>query len=202
MSDSNNTNNDEIVKVFISEKEIKDRCVMLAKKIKTQEIDVDLLIGLNRGGLIPLGYLSYFLDNRETSIIDIETYEKQESKADEVFEKQVKHVINQLREILKVIPENERVHSKIVNRSLISKRLHINLLIIDDLRDTGGTIKIIDEAIKHINDNHALLTFKPYYAVLYDKFYNTTIDNDKIIPTISAAEKPEGWLVFPWDEEI
>ena len=62
-----------------------------------------------------------------------------------------------------------------------------NLLLIDDLTDTGDTLITIK--------NHPKLQDKTFYtAVLYHNF------SAKIMPDFYVVEKPHDWLVFPWND--
>ena len=165
-------------KVYISDTEIKENCKKLARELLSRDIKPDLLIGLNRGGLIPLGYLSYFMDNRNTRIIDIKTYEGFESKAQDSF---ALDVLEQL-------------------KSILGNKDKGTILIIDDLIDTGNTFKIISKSIELFNKNN---NFRFFGGVLYmDSKKNNESNFPEFDNLFSAAEKPQGWLVFPWDEKV
>ena len=58
----------------ISSQEIKELCYKIAQEIAITQKNYDYIVGINRGGIIPLGYLSYFLNNRNTKILDISLY--------------------------------------------------------------------------------------------------------------------------------
>jgi len=60
------------------------------------------------------------------------------------------------------------------------------ILLVDDLTDTGETIKAILEA----NKRYTNVTI--YTAVMYKGKVDFSVD-------FYAEPKPEGWLVFPWD---
>jgi hypoxanthine phosphoribosyltransferase len=171
-----------IKKVYIGPNEIHENCRQLARKIKESSTQPDLIIGLARGGLIPAGYLSYFLNINSIESIRIATYEGYESRAHEK--------INQIEQDL---------ISEIIN--IIKKYKPQNILIVDDLTDTGSTIQIIDRIIRSVYNYFKMISeripeFSWQFAVIY---HNKNFNFNNII---WAAEKPEGWLVFPWDEEI
>jgi len=176
-------------KRFYDADDIKKGCKNLAKKAKETEINFDYLIGLNRGGLIPLGYLSYFLDNRNTKIIEVETYKDDQSQAvkNDVFKKQVNLVFTQLYSLFK---------DKIGN---------FDILIIDDLIDTGLTINIIREAFSRLDEYDTHLKINVKFGAMFEN-YNYVKKHDDIIDVTEEGtffnKKENTWLVFPWDEKI
>ena len=155
----------------ISSQEIKELCLKIAQDIAVTQKNYDFLIGINRGGIIPLGYLSYFLNNRNTKILDTSLYGDDEEPdiSHEKIQIERKKVIDFLSDLKK-----EKKDPKI--------------LIIDDLTDTGSTL----DNIQIINE--AYFDFNIEYTVLYH--------NSKGIfePDYYGKEKPEGWLIFPWDK--
>jgi hypoxanthine phosphoribosyltransferase len=154
----------------ISVQEIKELCYKIAQEITVAQKDYDYIVGVNRGGIIPLGYLSYFLDNRNTKILDISLYGNDE-EPDTSHEK----IQIERKKIIKFLS------------SLKKEKKDPKVLIIDDLTDTGSTL----DNIQIINE--AYFDFKIDYAVLYHN------PKGIFEPDFYGKEKPEGWLEFPWD---
>jgi len=67
----------------------------------------------------------------------------------------------------------------------------VNILVVDDLVDTGDTIKLV-----HAFFHHDKLNVRT--AALYQNFltpWNEIVER----ATYWGEEKPKGWLNFPWD---
>ena len=153
-------------KILITAEDVQNACRKMANDINTnsrrKKVDFDYIVMINRGGIIPGGYLSYYLNNRNTEILDITLYEDND-KPREVDMKTIINIADQLK----------KFNGK-------------TILLVDDLTDTGETIKAILEA----NKRYTNVTI--YTAVMYKGKVNFSVD-------FYAETKPEGWLVFPWD---
>ncbi len=158
-------------KVKITPEQIQSAAKNLAKNLKiiTEDNKNIYLVGINRGGLIPLGYLSYFLDTRNTKLIDINLY-KNEEYLREIERRDIDKLVQQL-QFINYFTENDVV------------------IFVDDLIDTGATFKAIDLALDKVNKNCKIIK-----ACLFGKRTGLKV--------LYGESKPEGWLVFPWDEEI
>jgi len=191
-----NTETTEIEKISIDAEDMFLGYRNMAEKIQATGESFDYLIGVNRGGLIPLGYMSYFLNNRHTQLIDVETYDGEQNKAKEteVFKKQSNLVYHQLDNLF-----NE-------------KKGEFNILIIDDLIDTGLTIDIIREAINKINQNYDQFKIIVKFVAVMENLEYVNAHDDVIDVTYQflndpkmarAWEKiPNKWIVFPWDRGL
>jgi len=156
------------MKVKIKSNDIHCAVKNLAKKLRPLIQDKNIyLVGINRGGIIPLGYLSYFLNTRNTRLIDINLYPNE--KLREIKKSDIRSVIDQLQWI-NYLTDNDVV------------------IFVDDLFDTGSTFRVIDKALKRINHKHVI------YSCLFGR--------DNALGIIYGKKKPDGWLVFPWDENI
>ncbi len=71
-----------------------------------------------------------------------------------------------------------------VEETLLSTITGRNLLICDDISDTGITIKNIKEKIKYFNPSYACIYYKPH---------------TKEIPNFYVKETNK-WIVFPWEK--
>jgi len=127
----------------ISEKKISKAARKLAQKIEPMVQDKNIyLVGINRGGLIPLGYLSYFLKTRNTKIIDINLYP--DEKLRKINTNDVNQAINQLQWI-----------NYLTDKDVV--------IFVDDLIDTGSTFKVIQIALNKINHKQVI------YSCLFGK---------------------------------
>ena len=154
------------MKTYIKTVHVHNAAEMLTEKLK-EKIEPGqrlTLVGLNRGGIIPLGYMSYFLDCRNTKLLDITLYQNEKPKMN--VKKEIKETSKNL-EWINYLSENDTV------------------IFIDDLIDTGSTFKVIEKALEKVNVNCKII-----FATLFG-------NEDKVI---SGYRKPDGWLVFPWDE--
>ncbi len=161
-----------VIKQFITTGEIREQCVKVADKIDKSDFKPDVLIGLTRGGLIPLGYLSYYLNNKNIRILNISIYDDETNEPGN--------------------PEKEfsTVYSQISN-IVFDHSFDTKFLIIDDLIDTGTTVELVKRVFDKINPEN-----KIKFAVMYKEKNYSGINNDLIY---YGSGKPEGWLVFPWD---
>ena len=62
--------------LFVSWEDIEKLCRILYKKIKSKKFEPDIIIGVSRGGLIPIRVLSDFLNNDNISVIRVKFYER------------------------------------------------------------------------------------------------------------------------------
>lgn len=126
----------------------------LAKIIKNENIKFDRLIAVARGGYLPAGILAYELDARDIESISVQTYDGE-----------VQRDKNDAKIVSYVEGDGE------------------GCLIIDDLVDTGGTIKILKEKFP-----------KATFASVYVK------EKSKDIIDLYAKITPsDKWIMFPWD---
>jgi xanthine phosphoribosyltransferase len=65
-------------KLMVSSDQVQTLCMDLYHKIKSDNFVPDFLVGLSRGGLVPLGFLAgeQMFDNRATKIINVKSYTK------------------------------------------------------------------------------------------------------------------------------
>ena len=156
--------------VVISPQEIQDNCKTLAKILLKNIPDIRdyTLVGINRGGLIPMGYLSYFLNNRNTEIIDVTLYE-------DLFEPDFSKI-----EASKQLVKNQAEFLRLQNK---------NILLIDDLVDSGESLKLTLDVLNTNSYNNHVKT-----AVVYQNI------SSEFKSDYYADVKPEGWLLFPWDQ--
>ncbi len=122
-------------------------CEQLAKKVSNYKPDV--LVGISRGGLVPVRLLSDLIGNSKVAIIKIEFYKKIGKTKD-------KPTITQAL--------NYNVHGK-------------RVLIVDDVSDTGKSLIAAREHVlskKPKEVKIATLHYKPYSKLKPDYFVETT----------------------------
>lgn len=127
----------------------------LYKMIEIQNWDIKLICAVTRGGLAPVAKLSYLLDIRNIEVIGMYSYKG-----------------------------TERVDLVRLN-DLTTNLDDRQILIVDDLSDTGRTFKEIREQFPEAN-----------YVSLYTKPLGTAYTD------VFVKEFPQDvWLEFPWSNE-
>lgn len=121
----------------------------------------DYLIGVATGGLFPLALISKQLNNKNILVIS--------AKSETVNGKKEVSVL--------YFPEV----------SLQGKKL----ILIDDITDSGETLKILSELVSTHYNPESVKT-----VVLA-----SNIDNSKVSPDFYALEESGEWLKFPWEKE-
>lgn len=152
-------------KQYVSPEDMKKMCYELYTKIKKDDFKPDLLLGLARGGLIPLGYLAgeKMFNQRSVYSLGVQSYEGMEQQTEIKFTTPLD---------LKYIQQFK------------------NILLIDDLVDTGKTIKYVKEVLRtalpeETNIRVAVLFYKPKNSKIKPDYY---------------VEETDSWLVFPQEE--
>lgn len=141
--------------MYLNWKDIIDICLQLSNEVKYSGDIPDMIVGIATGGLIPMVLIKNLLDVTDYNIIA------------------VSHYIGTER-----IPDARMVSYGIENR------VHRNVLIVDDIADTGETIKLA----KDIYKDAKTLTLLKRYSCKVDIDYYKPIDHEQ-------------WVVFPWDRQ-
>lgn len=143
-------------KQYITWNEVKDLSDELAYKIKShcQDLETATLVAVSRGGLIPAQLIAYKLNIRDVRVMKLISYNE-----------------NNEREEIKDISTDRLFDGN-------------NVYIIDDLADSGETIKYIRKNFP--NSNICTLLKKDCCRE------NPSISTSRII-------EEKTWLVFPWD---
>lgn len=152
-------------KHYLTWQEFDVLCNDLQSKIKQYELDrnlkIDCIIGLLRGGTIPAVWLAHNL-NLPMRIIGLKTYEDTKQTDDVLF-------YNDIGKELSDFVENK------------------NVLVVDDICDTGRTISCITSYLQK-RSNCKSHTFATLHRA-HDSYY---------VPCIYAAESTQ-WIVYPWE---
>ncbi len=147
-----------ITKVILTEIDIRNCVIKLKDKIILDGFKPDYIIGISRGGLIPAQYLAYGLNIKNIKTISL-----------------------QLRDG-KV--ETEKIGQLIID--IFSDGSSKNVLIVDDLVDSGDTLELIKKEFKtNLLDIRTAVLYQNQEAGLSAKYFGEI--------------KPDGWLDFPWD---
>ncbi len=140
---------DEVKKHYVDWQEVEKLCDTVYEIIKQDDFEPDLIIGLSRGGLIPLGYLANekMFDIRDTLSIAVRSYDKTKQGS-----------------ITLRLP----VHTEDLQR-------YKSILIVDDLIDSGKTIAFVMNLLKQdLPDaiiKSAVLFYKPASASVKPDYY-------------------------------
>jgi hypoxanthine phosphoribosyltransferase len=145
----------DIKKTYVNFEQIKSMCSNIHEQVKADNFKPDLLIGICRGGLIPLGILAgeAMLNNRNTVTISTESYDDAgKQKA--------------LRFRFPVPVESYKNYETI--------------LIIDDLADTGETLdavlKLLKQHLTNATIKSAVLFYKTKSKIKPDYYVEETTD--------------------------
>ena len=140
-------------------REIASYSKQLCKRIK-KEYKPEILVGISRGGLVPVRLFSDYLDNYNVGIIRV------------VFYKGI----------------NEREKEPKIEQPLTIEIKNKKVLLVDDVADTGQSLKVAIEYIKSLEPKEvkvACLYYKPN-SVFKPEYY---------------AETTSAWIDYPWEHE-
>jgi len=156
-------------KIKINWEKVHEAAARLYADLSSDFIVPDAIIILNRGGLIPGGLLSYSFDIRDIKLIDITTYHEDKEDKDKKNDGDIKNYLSeQVSQLIPFLKDKETI------------------LIVDDLVDSGNTLKLIKEVFNTEEfDKKEIIT-----SVLFGNYGADYI----------GLPKPEGWLIFPWDD--
>ncbi|MCX8188548.1 MAG: phosphoribosyltransferase [Nitrososphaeria archaeon] len=138
--------------------DIFEMCVEGASRIIDMGIKFDLIVTLSRGGLVPARIMSDFLEINDVIVLDVKYYTGFGKRSD-------KPIIREISQVL--------VNSK-------------NVLLVDDVVDSGESLKAAVEYIKGLNPK-CLKVFTLHVKP------NRVIDPDIYVSETSA------WIIYPWE---
>jgi len=133
----------------------------LARQISADGFQPDVILGIARGGLIPTGSLGYALSVKNTYVMNVEYY----TDVDERLEVPV------------ILPP----FLELVDLE------HANILIVDDVADTGHTLGKVYEFVTGSVASAST-------AVLYEK-------SRSVIKCEYVWKRTDLWINFPWSSE-
>ena len=143
----------------------------IIKRLKDSDIEkYDLIISLGRGGMIPSRMLSDYIGVNKIKFLDVHKYSQYETNSSGIL----------------------CIDSNFDWKSLENK----NILLVDDVYDTGETIHSISEMI--LSEVSECLIAS---AVLYCNI-NKLLDTSDCPTYHSGSYNPENtWIVFPWEND-
>ncbi len=124
-------------KIYITSEQAEALCDQLFHMIKKDNFEPDLIIGLSRGGLVPLGYLAgeKLFDVRTVYSLGVQSYDRmQQGNISLVFPFHIDDI----------------------------KQFH-SILVIDDIVDTGKTIAFV----KELFEKHGITATVKFAALYY-----------------------------------
>lgn len=138
--------------------------------INQVRIRPDVIIGIQRGGLIPSIFISHKLNVREFIVVNV-----QRTSSDD---------INAIKKNPIMIENNQL--SAIVNK---------NILLVDDIVGTGLTLNYLKENLTKYNP-HSISVFTCFLNLDNWEQCNSKSPDEKID---FIGEKVRGWVIFPWE---
>ena len=158
----------ETKKVFYTYDMIHQLVKDIAKKITSANCDIDIVIGIATGGWIPARILRTFLPHSSKTglvmplfSIGLINYDKDDNLLEET-------------QIVQELPASLNIEGK-------------NILLVDEVADSGGTFLKAEEYILAKNPN------KLHTAVLHLK------EQSKFKPDFVGNFAKNNWIVYPWD---
>lgn len=133
----------------------------LAQAIADDGYEPDMILAIARGGLLPAGALGYALAVKNIYTMNVEFYTG----------------VDERREVPLILPP-------VPDFQLVRQA---KVLIVDDVADTGGTLKVVKEfcAGKVVEVRAACLYEKPHSVVKCDY----------------AWKRTDQWINFPWSDK-
>jgi xanthine phosphoribosyltransferase len=185
-------------KVYVTWQDIQGGVIEIARQLQKENWRPDYVVGLTRGGLIPAVMLSQYLElpceTLKVSLRDGGECESNLWMAEEAFG----YVARDVRGY-----EHYEVSGLPVPHDPTNAELRKNILIVDDINDTGATIEWIKKdwpsgclpnsyAWKNIFHNNVR------FAVIHNNLASKE-DVDYSANEINKSEE-DCWIVFPWEE--
>lgn len=133
----------------------------LAETVHADGYQPDIILAIARGGLLPGGALGYALGVKNTFTINVEFYTD----------------VDQRLEVPLILPPVPKLVDVTAER----------VLIVDDVADTGGTLKVVQEFC-------AGQVGEVRTAVLYEK-------PQSVVKCDYAWRRTDRWITFPWSAD-
>lgn len=143
----------------VSWREVEEGCVLIAENILREGVEIDTIIGILRGGWVPAQLLSDYLGVRSVGTLEIKFYKS----------------------------VGETSEKPVVTQPLIVGIRDKNVLLVDDVSDTGKTLNVAVNFLSLYGPR------KVYTATLYFKPWSM------YKPDYYAYET-DAWIIFPWDK--
>jgi len=144
---------------YVSWVDIEKYSRIIAEKVSADRYTVDAVIGIMRGGIVPARIIADYIGVRNLGIIEVMFYQR----------------------------PGETRHKPVIRQPLTLDISDKNILIVDDVSDTGKSLQVALSAITLYGPSQiktAALYIKPWTTFIPD-YYGT------------SATK---WIVFPWEK--
>ena len=167
-------------KIYYSWQDVQGACLDIAKQINNSDWRPDYIVGLTRGGLIPAVLLSQYLEipmkSLDVSLRDGGDCVSNLSMAEDAFG---------------------------YNAANVGDPLCKNILIVDDINDTGATFAWIKEDWQSgCLPNDARWDYVWGYNVRFATLTNNSASSELVDYSVWEVNKAEEdcWLVYPWED--
>jgi len=175
-------------KVYLTWRQVQGHCIEIARQLQQDNWRPDYIVGITRGGAVPAVLISQYLDLRcEMLKVSLRNDENTESNlwmAEDAFG---------------YVPKEERSDSEAETE--IARRR--NILIVDDINDTGATIGWIKKdwtsgclpnshAWQHVWHNNV-----KFATIVSNESSTHEVDYSAV--QINKLDDPQ-WVVFPWED--
>ena len=162
-------------KIYLDFNQIKQDVKILSDKIINSYIKYDAIIAISGGGLLPARLLRNYLDI-PIYCLNIKLY----------------NCNNEITGKPKII--------QWLDNDIIDSLQNKNILIVDDLDDTGSTLHYVTNFIENGYKSYMPIKYKNLgVAVLYNKLKNKKSRIDIKYPYYKVFDIDDKWVVFPWE---
>ncbi len=144
---------------YVTWNEVERYSELIASKIMKDGYKADVVIGIMRGGIVPARIVADYLGIRDLGVIEVMFYQR----------------------------PGETRHKPVIRQPLTLDVSERNVLIVDDVSDTGKSLQVALSAI-NLHGPDQIKT-----ATLYIKPWST------FIPDYYGASSTK-WIVFPWEK--
>ncbi|MCC6032612.1 MAG: phosphoribosyltransferase [Desulfurococcaceae archaeon] len=144
--------------LILTWKKIHEASLKLASEIAREGLEIDLIVGILRGGYIIARILGDMLGTENIGVVEVKFYKGIE----------------------------ERAERPIITQPLTADVKGKNVLVVDDVVDSGRTLEIVTEQVRLRGARSvrtAVLFYKPKSIIRPDFF----------------AQETSEWVVFPWE---
>lgn len=148
----------------LSWRDIEHCCIKIKDCIQDLKLNIEAIVCIQRGGCIPGVILSHLLNVEECYVINIRTTSSEEIRA-----KRLDTPVLYIPDALKGISEK-------------------TVLLIDDVTNTGNTLKYAKDEISKFNPSICLTA-----VLVWDG------DNNNECKADIYAKYTPGWVIFPWE---
>jgi len=155
--------------IYVSWQEFDELLLKLSEQIRSEGVP-DLIVGLQRGGLIPGVILSHKLGVRDFEAIDIRRTMTEEIDAEKM---------------------SPRLGSSVQTERLADR----DILLVDDVAGTGVTLWTIKQLVSHCSPRR----MRSLVCFLNQEKWDSadTHETSRLISYI--GKEVRGWIIFPWE---